>query len=837
MLQRLVVDLNLSFEVWSQRSSSSKEWELSSRGSPGNFDAEEWAQEEGVGSNVMGGGVMAALVEGRDGNGGRAVGVAVLDTLTSMMGVSVCADGDEQMSSVEALLVQAGVRECLLQQSPQSLRMLQRCDVAAAVRNAAHFKTASLMQDLERLLSPHHHRVAPQALPETQMTLAMQALAALVKEYDLVADTASHGRYQLKSLNPDLFMRLDASAVEALNLLPSAADANKSMSLYGRLNTCKTPMGQRKLLQWVRQPLMDVDLIRMRQDMVQAMMEDAALRSMLQQAALRKVPDLQRLSIKILKGKAGLQDVMKLYQCVLSLPSVLEAVHNARDAVVRERYEHPLKQAVADFSNFCNMVETSLDLEAIEDGNYRIKHTFDEGLMELHTGLTQAMRTLKQEQSRMLEATGIRKIELEDKKGMGWVLRVTKKEQKSCEDAAKKMKETLEEVASQKAGWYFRTSKMRKASTTHEELQAEYERVQSKLVSELMVVVQGYVPCIEVVAEVLSDLDVYASLGHVFSSSSRPYVRPTITPAGHGSTILLQARHPCLETQDDVTYVPNDVRFVRGERELIVMTGPNMGGKSTYVRACGMIVLMAQMGCFVPCTQASVSCADAILCRVGAGDSQARGVSTFMAEMLDTAHILRVATQSSLVIVDELGRGTSTYDGFGLAWAIAEHLATKTKAFSFFATHFHELTRLEQHIGTVKNAHVSAKADGDQLTLLYAVREGPCDQSFGIHVAEMARFPAQVLAMARRKAKQLEQYEPTLKRARVEGDNNQVDEIEMGDVREKREGEQQIVNFLESFRNLNPDDDVLNRVQQMTQQLYESGNGFVKKVIDEIRKQ
>ena len=344
-------------------------------------------------------------------------------------------------------------------------------------------------------------------------------------------------------------------------------------------------------------------------------------------------------------------------------------------------------------------------------------------------------------------------------------LRITKKEEKGARGAMKRLRYIELEV--RKDGTKFTNDRLRGAAERLQDLSGQYDRTQAKLVAQVVEVAATFSHVWETVAGVLAELDVLNGFAVLSMSAPIPYVRPVLIDAmdgdsgpgtGDGQEIVLKgSRHPCVEAQDSVSFIPNDIVMRKGESWFQIITGPNMGGKSTYIRQIGMCVLMAQVGCFVPCDEATIAIRDAIFARVGAGDCQMRGVSTFMAEMLETASILKGATDKSLVIIDELGRGTSTWDGMGLAWAISEHLMEKIGAATLFATHFHELTALKGSVG-VKNMHVKSTIDAARggLTMLYQVHEGSCDQSLGIHVAEFARFPQKIIDDAKAKALELD---------------------------------------------------------------------------------
>ncbi|KAF8436443.1 muts domain V-domain-containing protein [Terfezia claveryi] len=762
-LREVLVRQGKRIEIWASARGTKNGWELVKQASPGNLQD----IEEDLAGQIDSSPVILALKVSTKGDQ-RVVGVAFADASVRELGVSEFVDND-LYSNLESLLIQLGVRECIIQDDPQKKDfelgkvrgVVDRVGITTTFKKSGEFAIKDIEQDLSRLLASEKAGV----LPQTELKLAMGAASALIRYLGLMSDDTNFGQYQLYQHDLAQYMKLDASALKALNLMPGPRDGAKNMSLYGLLNKCKTSIGTRLLGQWLKQPLMDLEEIEKRHILVEAFVEDTELRQTMQEEHLKSIPDLYRLAKRFQRKLATLEDVVRAYQVVIRLPGIIETLEGVMDEKYKDlldaQYTNNLREYSSNFTNLQELVETTVDLDALDNHEFKIKPEFHEDLRNISARIDELKSKMDVEHKRAARDLGVeidKKLFLEDHRVHGWCFRLTR-----TEAGVIRNNRDYREISTQKNGVYFTTDRLSTLRREYDQQTQNYNSTQSGLVNEVVAVAASFTPVLEQVAEVVGHLDVIVSFAHVSVHAPSPYVRPTMHPRGQGNTILKEARHPCMEVQDDIQFITNDVNLSRGESEFLIITGPNMGGKSTYIRQIGVIALMAQAGCFVPCSEAELTIFDCILARVGASDSQLKGVSTFMAEMLETATILKSATSDSLIIIDELGRGTSTYDGFGLAWAISEFIVKEIRCFTMFATHFHELTALVDSHPQVQNLHVVAhisdeKDKNREVTLLYKVEEGVCDQSFGIHVAELVRFPPKVINMAKRKADELEDF-------------------------------------------------------------------------------
>ncbi|XP_027918248.1 DNA mismatch repair protein MSH2 [Vigna unguiculata] len=754
---------------------SGSNWRLVKTGTPGNIGSFEdvlFANSEMQDSPV----IVALSLNFRE--NGCTIGLGFVDLTKRVLGMAEFLDN--HFTNVESALVALGCKECLLPiESVKSTEyrmlcdVLTKCGVMLTEKKKYEFKARDLVQDLGRLVKGP---IEPVRDFVSGFEYAPGALGALLSYAELLADESNYENYTLRRYNLDSYMRLDSAAMRALNVLESKTDANKNFSLFGLMNrTCTAGMGKRLLHIWLKQPLVDVAEINSRLDIVQAFVEDTVLRQDLRQH-LKRISDIERLVHNLQKRRAGLQHIVKLYQSSIRLPfikSALEIYDGQFSSVMRSRYLEPLHLWTDDehLNKFIGLVEASVDLDQLENREYMISPSYDSTLANLKEQrelLESQIHNLHRQTADDLDLPIDKALKLDKGTQFGHVFRITKKEEPKIR---KKLNTQFIVLETRKDGVKFTNTKLKKLGDQYQQILEEYKNCQKKLVDKVVQTATTFSEVFESLAEIISELDVLLSFADLASSCPTPYTRPDITPSDEGDIILEGCRHPCVEAQDWVNFIPNDCKLVREKTWFQIITGPNMGGKSTFIRQVGVNILMAQVGSFVPCDKASISVRDCIFARVGAGDCQLRGVSTFMQEMLETASILKGATEKSLIIIDELGRGTSTYDGFGLAWAICEHIVEVIKAPTLFATHFHELTALalenvsndpQKQIVGVANYHVSAHIDSStrKLTMLYKVEPGACDQSFGIHVAEFANFPESVVTLAREKAAELEDFSP-----------------------------------------------------------------------------
>ena len=452
---------------------------------------------------------------------------------------------------------------------------------------------------------------------------------------------------------------------------------------------------------------------------------------------------------------------------MLKLPKLLQMLNShdpASDdeaALVKRKFAAPLRRVHGDFEQYLRLVESAVDLDAARRLEYIVLPSVEASLGSLAEQKEDCRARIDElyEETRRALRLDEKTLKLEGDKAGRLAYRVTRQVEKQIRDMSAFRK--MASLGTKKDGVIFRDKALERVAEEYYTLCADYAEAQKAIVEKVVRIAATFTPVISDAQELIAELDVLLCFAAVALGAPEPYVRPKlVAPEDGAQRIVFEGlRHPCVERMEGVSFIKNGVSLVGGESTLQVVTGPNMGGKSTYIRSVGVAVLLAQIGSFVPADAAEISVCDSILARVGAGDVQARGISTFMAEMLESATILKCATPQSLVIIDELGRGTSTYDGFGLAWAISEHLAKNVGCATLFATHFQELTALANEQPAVTNRHVSAHLDGSGITMLYQVEDGPSDRSFGVAVAEAADFPPAVVGAAKRRLAELEEIQ------------------------------------------------------------------------------
>jgi len=532
------------------------------------------------------------------------------------------------------------------------------------------------------------------------------------------------------------FMKLDLTARRNLELLETMRSQEKRGSLLGVLDNTKTAMGKRLLRAWIEQPLVQIAPITRRLSAVEELVRSSLLRGDLQEL-LTKIYDLERIMTRVVYGSANARELRSLQQTLSFMPAVRNALSS-----VESKELCAIRDAIDPLEDVCGLISNAIVDEppfTVREGGM-IRSGYNTELDELQSIMSDGKGILTRIETEEKEKTGIKTLKVGYNRVFGYYIEISRLysdqvpdhyiRKQTLANAERYITQELKELEARVLG-----AKDRAVALEYQLFSQVREAVAAQLVR------------IQSTAEALAKLDVLTSLASVAVRYN--YCRPDVDLSG--CIVIKGGRHPVVEALSDTPFVPNDTNLDNGENRVALITGPNMAGKSTYMRQTALITLMAQIGSFVPAQSATIGIVDSIFTRVGASDDLAAGQSTFMVEMSEVASILRNATSKSLIVFDEIGRGTSTFDGMSIARAVLEYVANPKYigAKTLFATHYHELTSMEEENACIKNYNIAVKKRGDDITFLRRIVRGPADDSYGIEVAKLAGINDRVVRRAK----------------------------------------------------------------------------------------
>ena len=591
--------------------------------------------------------------------------------------------------------------------------------------------------------------------------LALKSINALIEYLNETQMTSLEHINTITIYNLSKYMSLDVNARRNLEITEKMRDKSKKGTLLWVLDKTSTSMGGRLLRRWLNDPLLDVKEIQERLNAVKELKDNLMIRGDIEET-LKKVYDIERLAGKMTYGNANARDMITLRNSLEKIPDVKNVLAQCNSSKLKELYEE-----LDELKDIHELIEKSIVEEppmTIKEGGI-IKVGYDEEIDKLKTATTQGKNWIIQLEAEEKEKTGIKSLKVGYNKVFGYYLEVSKSNMSQVPDRYIR-KQTLTN------GERYVTEELK--NLENQILGAE-EKVVNLEYNEIVKIrdeIAANIKRLQKTASVVSTLDVLTSFAQVAEDMN--YCMPEIDD--EGTIDIKEGRHPVIEKMlSSGEFVPNDTYLDKNENRLAIITGPNMAGKSTYMRQVALISLMAQVGSFVPATQAKLGVVDKIFTRVGASDDLSMGQSTFMVEMMEVATILKEATANSLVILDEIGRGTSTYDGLSIAWAVAEYIADKEKcgAKTLFATHYHELIELADKQEGIKNYSIAVKEKGEDIIFLRKIVEGGTDESYGIHVARLAGVPKNVTKRANEILRSLER-KSMLSGKKTEKENKKV---------------------------------------------------------------
>ncbi len=540
-----------------------------------------------------------------------------------------------------------------------------------------------------------------------------------------------------KALQIDAYSRLN------LELTRTIRSDEKYGSLYWLLDNTKTAMGGRLLKQWISKPSSDINEIIARQDMIQSFIDNFMIRNDVR-VMLDEVYDLERLIARISFGNANGRDLLQLKSSLKPLPALKDALSKLNNAHIDD-----IANKFSNFDDLVDLIEKAISEDApitIKEGGI-FKPGYSPELDEIIALSHGGKKWVAELEEKERERTGIKTLRIGYNRVFGYYIEVSKGQIDQIKDEwGYQRKQTTVN------GERYITEELKEKEALILNADERRMRLEYDLFVDIRKKVQDKTQLIQRLANNLAVIDVIVSLAEV--SSSNNFIRPKFNFERRIN--IIEGRHPVIEkVLKEKFYVANDVNL-DSNTDVLLITGPNMGGKSTYMRELAIIVVMAQMGCFVPAKEADLMVFDQIFTRIGASDDLVSGQSTFMVEMNETNHALRHATENSLLIFDEIGRGTATFDGMALAQAIIEYITARIHAKTMFSTHYHELTELDKEIPSLKNVHVCVKENDDEITFLYKIKEGTMNKSYGINVARLAKLPNELLSRAKEILHELE---------------------------------------------------------------------------------
>lgn len=578
----------------------------------------------------------------------------------------------------------------------------------------------------------------------------------------------------------DQFLKMDTYARRNLELTTSIRDQQKAGSLLWLIDRTKTAMGGRKLKQWLEKPLISEQKIRNRQLMVQSLLAHYFERMDIAQA-LSSVYDLERLVAKISFGNVNGRDLIQLQRSLEQLPVLRQILEATGDSI----WEATLKQ-MAEMPEVVALINQAIVEDPpilITDGNI-IKDGYNEKLDQYRDAMTNGKKWIASLQQSEREKTGIRTLKIGFNRVFGYYIEVSKANVPNLPEGLYDRKQTLTNAER------FITPELKEKEQIILEAEEKSATLEYELFLEIRDQVKKHSKQLQLLAKCISELDVYQSFAEI--SEEKHYVQPEIS--SQTKTIhIVNGRHPVVEeVLGKEKYIANNL-IMDEQNDILLITGPNMSGKSTYMRQLALIVILAQIGCNVPAEQAELPIFDQIFTRIGAADDLYSGQSTFMVEMVETNQALQYATDRSLILFDEIGRGTATFDGMALAEAIIRYLHGSGKGKMLFSTHYHELTVLEHELSALRNVHVGAIEQNGELVFLHKIMNGPADKSYGLHVAKLAGMPDALLVEAKRILERLESNE---KAPPVADDSQQ---LSLFSASQMDMNEKQIINEISDF--------------------------------------